>query len=174
MSLIRPELAARLTRAREAIGAGVALAFGLWLATRGGWLLAGLGGVVALVGAGLLVAAIQRLRFAPVTRGPGVVEVDEGQIAWFGPGIGGFVSLAELAELGLITVQGLRVWRLRQSDGQMLLVPVDAQGAGQLYDALTTLPGIEGHRLLAALRAPGDTPLIWQRATSRILPFRRP
>ncbi|MDX5359566.1 MAG: hypothetical protein LPK12_17725 [Rhodobacterales bacterium] len=174
MSLIRPELAARLTRAREAIGAGLALAFGLWLATRGGWLLAGLGGAVALVGAGLLVAAIQRLRFAPATRGPGVVEVDEGQIAWFGPGIGGFVSLAELAELGLITVQGLRVWRLRQSDGQMLLVPVDAQGAGQLYDALTTLPGIEGHRLLAALGAPGDTPLIWQRAPSRILPFRRP
>lgn len=174
MSLIRPDLAARLHRAREAIGAGLALAFGAWIATRGGWLLAALGGAIALTGAGLLVAALQRLRFAPRSQGPGVVEVDEGQIAWFGPGIGGFVSVADLAELGLITVQGLRVWRLRQGDGQLLLVPVDAQGAGQLYDALTTLPGIEGHRLLAALDTPADTPLIWRRDPPRILRFPRP
>lgn len=174
MSLIRPEAAARLYRWREAIGATLALAVGLWLATRGGWLLLGLGAAVMLIGAGLLVTAVQRLRFAPTSRGPGMVEVDEGQIAWFGPGIGGFVSVAELAELGLVTVQGLRVWRLRQTDGQMLLVPVDAEGAGQLYDALTTLPGIEGHRLLAALGTPADTPLIWRREPSRILRFPRP
>lgn len=174
MHLIRPEVAAHLHRWREAMGATLALAFGLWLATRGGWLLMALGGAVILIGAGLLVTAVQRLRFAPTSRGPGVVEVDEGQIAWFGPGIGGFVSVAELADVGLITVQGLRVWRLRQTDGQLLLVPVDAEGAGQLFDALTTLPGVEGHRLLAALGSAADTPLIWRREPSRILRFPRP
>lgn len=173
MSLIRPEVARRLLRGREAIAAAVTLALGLWIATRGGWVLAGLGGAVALIGGGLLVAALQRLRFAPSSLGPGVVEVDEGQIAWFGPGVGGFVSVADLADLGLVTVQGLRVWRLRQTDGHLLLVPVDAQGAEQLFDALTTLPGIEGRRLLAALESPADTPMIWQHAPSRILRFPR-
>lgn len=174
MNLIRPELAARLHRHREAIGAALTIAAGLWLATRGGWVLGMAGAVVITAGAGLLWAALQRQRFARKDVGPGVVEVDEGQIGWFGPGIGGFVSLAELAEVGLITVQGLRVWRFRQTDGQMLLVPINAQGAARLYDALTALPGIDGTRLLAALDAPADTPLIWRRTPAQVIRLARP
>jgi len=174
MSLIRPDLAARLHRHREAIGAALAMAAGLWLATRGGWLLGALGGAVMLAGAGLLWSALQRVRFAPKDAGPGVVEVVEGQIGWFGPGIGGFVSLAELAELGLVTVQGLRVWRFRQGDGQLLLVPVNARGAGRIYDALTALPGIDGTRLLTALESPADTPLIWRRDPAQVIRLARP
>jgi hypothetical protein len=174
VSLIRPELAARLHRWREVIGAGLALAAGLWLATRGGWLMAGLGGAMALAGAGLALAALRRLRFAPAGRGPGVVEVDEGQVGWFGPGIGGFVSLSDLSELGLVTVQGLRVWRLRQTDGHLLLVPVNAQGADRLYDALTALPGIDGTRLLAALDNPADTPVVWRRIPAQVIRLPRP
>lgn len=174
MSLIRPELAARLHRAREAIGAGLTAALGLWIATRGGWLLAAIGGGVMVVAAGLFIMAVQRLRFARPAQGPGMVEVDEGQIGWFGPGIGGFVSLAELSELGLVTVQGLRVWRFRQTDGQLLLIPVDAQGAERIYDALTALPGIDGARLLAALDSPGDTPIIWRRTPAQIIRLGRP
>ncbi len=103
-----------------------------------------------------------------------MVEVDEGQVGWFGPGIGGFVSLAELAEVGLVTVQGLRVWRLRQTDGQLLLVPVNAQGAERLYDALTALPGIDGTRLLAALGNPADTPVVWRRIPAQVIRLSRP
>lgn len=174
MSLIRPELAARLHRHREAIGAALAIAAGLWVATRGGLLLGALGGVVVLAGAGLLWTALQRVRFAPKDAGPGVVEVVEGQIGWFGPGIGGYVSLAELSEVGLVTVQGLRVWRFRQTDGHLLLVPVNAQGAARLYDALTALPGIDGARLLTALEAGVDTPLIWRRTKAQVIPLARP
>lgn len=174
MSFIRPELAARLHRAREAIAAALFVAFGLWVATRGGIFLLALGGLVMAAGGSLLLMAVQRLRFARPERGPGVVEVDEGQIGWFGPGIGGFVSLADLAELGLVTVQGLRVWRLRQTDGQLLLVPVDAEGAARLYDALTALPGIDGTRLLAALDNPADTPFIWRRTPAQVVRLARP
>lgn len=174
MSLIRPELAAQLHRRREVIGAALALVAGLWLATRGGWLLAGLGGTLALAGAGLALVALRRLRFAPQGQGPGVVEVDEGQVGWFGPGIGGYVSLSDLAELGLVTVQGLRVWRLRQTDGHLLLVPVNAQGADRLYDALTALPGIDGTRLLAALDAAADTPVVWRRIPAQVIRLPRP
>ena len=174
MSLIRPELLATLSRHRETLGATLTMGAGLWLATRGGWLLGALGGVVMLAGAGLVWAGLQRLRFARKDSGPGVVEVDEGQIGWFGPGIGGFVSLAELSEVGLITVQGLRVWRFCQTDGQLLLVPVNARGAARIYDALTALPGIDGARLLTALEAGTDTPLIWRRTKAQVIPLARP
>lgn len=163
MSFIRPEIATVLHRWREVIGAGALVGLGLWVAARGGPFYAVLGTTLGLAGAGLALMAWRRLRFARQGNGPGVVEVDEGQIAWFGPGIGGFVSLADLAEVGLVTVQGLRVWRFRQADGQLLLVPVAAQGADRLYDALTALPGIDGSRLLAALDLPADTPVLWRR-----------
>lgn len=168
MSLIRPEVAARLHRWREALVAlGLGL-FGIWVMTRGGWLLAALGAVLLLVAASLFWSAVQRLRLAPAAAGPGLVEIDEGQIAWYGPGIGGFVSVRELAELGLVTVQGIRVWRLRQSDGQLLLVPTGADGVDGLFDALTALPGLEIQRLVAALEAGQDHPILWRRSAATV------
>lgn len=163
MPLIRPEVADRLTRWREALAAVAVGAFGLWVATRGGWFLAGVGGLVLLLAASLFWSAVQRLRLQPADAGPGIVEIDEGQIAWYGPGIGGFVSVRELTELGLVTVQGLRVWRLRQADGQLLLIPTGAQGVEGLIDALTALPGLEIQRLVAALEAGVDAPFLWRR-----------
>lgn len=164
MSLIRPEAAALLHRHRETLTTAATALFGLWVLTRGGWFWGAVGLALVLVGLGLLVAALQRLRFAAPADGPGTIEIDEGQIAWFGPGIGGFVSLAELAEIGLIRVQGIRVWRLRQADGQVLLVPVAAEGAARLFDALTTLPGVEGNILLTALERDIDSPFLWRRS----------
>lgn len=174
MSFVRPEVTRALHRWREVIAAAAMLLAGLWLMSRGGLVLGAIGGTVALAGAGLGLSALRRLRFAPTSRGPGLVEVDEGQVAWYGPGIGGFVSLAELEELGLVTVAGQRVWRLRQTGGQMLLVPVDADGADRLYDALTALPGIAGARLLAALEAGHDTPMIWRRNPAQVIRLSRP
>lgn len=174
MSMIRPEVAAGLYRWREAIAAAVLCALGIWVFSLGGWLMQGLGGLIAVFALSLLVMGIQRGRFAPQGQGPGIVEIDEGQIAWYGPGIGGFISLAELSDLGLITVQGLRVWRFRQRDGQLLLVPIDAQGADQLYDALASLPGLEVRRLLAAVEASSDVPFLWRRERENILHLRRP
>lgn len=136
---------------------------GLWVATRGGWFLAGVGGLVLLLAASLFWSAVQRLRLQPSESGPGIVEIDEGQIAWYGPGIGGFVSVRELAEIGLVTVQGIRVWRLRQLDGQLLLIPTGAKGVERLIDVLTSLPGLEIQRLVSALEAGLDAPFLWRR-----------
>lgn len=174
MSLIRPEVAARLQRWHEVIAALLALAFGLWVLTRGGWLFGALGLVIAGVALGLARAAWQRLRFVPQGEAPGVIEIDEGQVAWFGPGGGGFLSLAELTGLGLIRVQGLRCWQLRQSDGQALLIPVAAEGADRLYDALTALPGIEGEVLVRALATEADQPFLWRRDRDALRIDRRP
>lgn len=149
--MIRPELREALIRGREAIYAGVMAAFGLWLVWLGGLILIPIGLCLAVLGAGWGIGALRRMRFAQETRAPGMVEVDEGQVGYLGPSFGGYVALPDLAELRLITLNGRRLWRLKQTDGQALLIPVDAAGAERLYDAFAGLPGIDMAALLAAL-----------------------
>ena len=163
MTGIRPEMRDRLERWSEpAFGAAV-LAFGLWTATRGGWLLAGGGGMVAALGAGWLVLALRRLRFRGLGDAPGLVVLDEGRVTYMGPRIGGSISLDELVEIRLLAFRGRRAWRLRQADGQVLLVPLDCTGAEALFDAFSTLPGLTSATLVAALSG-GDP------ATGQTLP----
>lgn len=181
--MIRPGARAFLARWQEAgFGAGV-LAAGLWVAAQGGWILLPAGGALAALGAALLLLALRRLRFAAAPATPGVVEVDEQQVGYLGPAGGGFVSLRELVELRLIARGGQRFWRLKQSDGQALLIPVDAAGADRLFDAFAALPGLESGALVAALApagapgaqalaAPGQAglgPVIWRRASQTAL-----
>lgn len=155
--MIRPEVMRGLRRWQEVIAAGAVLALGLWLAWLGGWLLMPLGLLIAATGLGLGRQGLRRMRFARGAQAPGVVEVDEAQIAYLGPESGGFVSLAELTEIRLVTLAARPHWRLKQADGQALLVPVDAAGAAALHDAFAALPGIDLGRLAAALQAgPGE------------------
>lgn len=172
--MIRPAALAALARWREiAVSTGVTLV-GLWTATRGGPILAVAGLALAALGAGLTLTALRRLRFAQEITAPGLVEVVEGEVRYFGPSLGGAVSLADLTELRLLTLRGRRMWRLKQSDGQALLIPVDAAGAEALYDGFTSLPGLDMGQLLTALgpqtTGPGliatqtpDMALIWHR-----------
>ncbi|SNX71024.1 hypothetical protein SAMN05878503_107139 [Cereibacter ovatus] len=186
MTFLRPEARATLTRWREPAAAAGALAAGLWLASLGGWLMVPLGAVVVLAAAGWGLVALRRMRFVGPASAPGVVEVDEGQVGYLGPGSGGFVALADTDELRLLTLHGQRLWRLGQSDGQVLLIPVGARGAERLFDAFATLPGIEITALLAALDAPpapafggnvislsserpGTGRLIWRRPARAVL-----
>jgi hypothetical protein len=166
LTLIRPEVVAGLRRGREAITAGAVIGIGLWL---GGLVLVPLGLGVAGVGAAWALQALRRLRFAQGVEAPGVVEVDEGQVGYFGPGIGGFVGLPDLVELRLVAIRGRRMWRLKQADGQALLVPVDAAGAERLFDAFASLPGMDTQALVSALEPRGtvgvsDSLVIWRRA----------
>jgi hypothetical protein len=151
MPMIRPAARAALSRWSEVILAGGVAVFGLWLLALGGVILWPIGlAVVALAGF-LALTGWRRLRFRQAVAAPGVVEVVEGQVSYLGPEIGGFVSLTELTELRLITLRGRRLWRLKQADGQALLIPVDATGAEALFDAFASLPGMDMAALLAAL-----------------------
>jgi hypothetical protein len=174
VTLLRPEVQAALWRWREVIWAGAVAAFGLWLLGLGGWVLGPLGALVIALALGLGVQALRRVRFAQRGDAPGVVQVDEGQISYMGPTVGGFVSLPELVELRLVTMRGRRLWRLKQADGQALLIPVEAEGAVALFDAFASLPGMDSGALVAALEQPQpggpalvvDTrmQLVWARA----------
>jgi len=153
--VIREGARAALWQWREVIAAGVVVGLGLWTATGGGYVLVPFGLLVAALGAGLAVQAWRRMRFAQGADAPGVVEVDEGLISYMGPQLGGFVSVPELVELRLVALRGRRLWRLKQADGQVLLVPVDAAGAEGLYDVFAALPGMDMPALLAALSPEG-------------------
>lgn len=175
--MIRPEALATLRRWQEVALGGAGMTLGLWLFTRGGWILMPLGAGIAALALGYAVLSVRRMRFAQGAGAPGVVEVDEGQISYFGPVAGGAVSLRELVELRLLARGGQRFWRLKQQDGQALLVPVDAMGADRLFDAFAALPGMDSQALVAALDLPEgrgaaalpvvqqDTlgPVIWRR-----------
>lgn len=154
MALIRDEVSALAWRGREVLVAGAALALSLWVAAQGGYLLVPLGLGLAALALGFGLLALRRLRFSQTLGAPGVVEVDEAQISYMGPATGGFVSLSELVELRLLTLRGRRLWRLKQADGQALLVPVDAAGSEALFDAFGNLPGMDTQALVQAL-APG-------------------
>ncbi|MGB8813007.1 MAG: hypothetical protein WCC57_07460 [Paracoccaceae bacterium] len=151
MSLFRPEAMTALLRWREVALAVLVAAWGAWLVGLGGYVLVPFGAVVAALGLGLGVLAWRRLRFGQGVGAPGVVEVDEGQISYYGPSFGGFVALPELAELRLMAMQGQRYWRLKQADGQMLMIPVEATGAERLFDAFAALPGMDSQALVAAI-----------------------
>ena len=155
MSAIRPEVTAAAWHWREVIAAGVCGAFGLWLIWLGGYVLFPAGLLVLLGAAGWVLTALRRLRFAQGVHAPGVVEVDEGQIGYLGPTFGGYVAIPDLTELRLVTMYGRRMWRLKQVDGQAVLIPVDAAGAERLFDAFASLPGIDMGSVMAALDLPG-------------------
>lgn len=170
MAFFRPEALRALTRLREPLsGAGVVL-LGGWVATWGGPFFAALGGGVALVGIGLAVIGLRRLRFSQGVRDPGVVEVIEGQIGYFGPLQGGYAALSDLTEIALVQHGGQRAWRLGQSDAPPLHVPVAAAGAEALFDTFAGLPGLEMQSLLDALEAPPvSARIVWRRRAQKLL-----
>ncbi|MEI6797848.1 MAG: hypothetical protein WCO04_01365 [Pseudomonadota bacterium] len=155
---IRPELSAALLRYREALGAGLVVLAGLWLVALGGYVLVPLGLIVTAIGAVLTLTALRRARFVQEVAAPGLVEVDERQISYLAPELGGFISLDELVEIRLLAIKGRRMWRLKQADGQALLIPVDAQGAETLFDVFASLPGMDSAALVVALQPPTAQP----------------
>lgn len=172
--MIRPELQQGLIRHRELIAALAVAALGLWTAWQGGYLLVPLGLIVAGLGIGWAILSARRLRFQQEGDAPGILRVTEAQIAYMGPRTGGFIGLPDLTEIRLLTLRGRRIWRLKQADGQLLHIPVEAAGAEALFDAFASLPGMDTATLVAALgtQAPtggtvialdGADRLIWSR-----------
>jgi hypothetical protein len=160
--MIRPEIWALALRSQEVIFAAILAIFGLWMMVLGGYVLTPIGGILLALAASMGVLALRRLRFSRDVGAFGVVEVDEAQIGYFGPSEGGFISLQDMIELRLLRVGGVDMWRLKQSDGQTLLIPVGATGADRLFDAFAALPNMNSADLVASL-AGSDMRMIWQR-----------
>ena len=166
MAFIRPELRQWAARWTEALIGGAVGLIGLWFALTGLGVLAWLGwGLVALAPV-LVFAGVQRGRFRSGSGGPGVVTVDEGQVAYFGPLTGGLVALSELRRLSLDSRNAPPTWVLEQPGQPELLVPLTAQGADQLFDVFAALPGMRTDRMLEEMRRKGpERVVIWQRGS---------
>ncbi|TDE39789.1 hypothetical protein [Antarcticimicrobium sediminis] len=169
MSFIRPEARAALARWREALlGAGV-VALGLYWALGTGGLLGWIGWALGLAGAGLAVIGFQRARFRATGGGPGVVLVDEGEITYMGPLSGGSVSVRDLERLVLDPSAQPAHWVLEEPGRPILHIPVNAEGAGNLFDVFAALPGLRTERMLAELkRDTAHAVVIWERRPMRL------
>lgn len=165
---LRPEVRAFLDRWREALLGVATLLLGLWWIIGPGQLLLIPGYAACAIGLALLWIGIQRARFRGPGGGPGTVQVDEGQVTYFGPLTGGAVALRELERLTLVSTLKPAHWRLDQPGQAPLLVPVNADGADALFDAFATLPGLKTERMLAEMRRSSRQEIvIWERAPLR-------
>jgi len=169
MSVIRPAAKAALWRWRETlIGAGLMALGGWWGFFTGGGLLHYVGYAVLLAGAALVVAGVQRARFRQGGGGPGVVQITEGRIGYFGPLDGGLVDLREMTLLRLDRRDTPPHWVLEQPGQPPLHIPLTAAGADQLFDAFATLPGLRTEHMLRQMQASGpQAVVIWQKPELR-------
>lgn len=163
MAFLRPEARLTLIRWRETAAAVALVAIGAWFVSLGGWVLVPVGVALAALGAGWTALAVSRVRFARQELAPGLVEIDEGQVGYLGPTFGGYVALGDLSEVRLLRVRGLPHWRLKQSDGQAILIPHGATGAEALFDAFATLPGADMTSFGAALAGTEEARVVWSR-----------
>ncbi|SDX35219.1 hypothetical protein [Roseicitreum antarcticum] len=161
--MVRAEIAARLHRWREVLAGGAIVLAGLWLGSLGGVLMVAIGLAVGLAGVAAAITGLRRMRFQRADTGPGIVQVVEGQISYFGPETGGFVALSDLTALHLCDAG--RTWLLTAPPGAALTIPAGAQGADQLFDLFASLPGLDMSALLRAVNHadPAGDQLIWQR-----------
>jgi hypothetical protein len=158
MTLVRAELAATLRRWSEVLaGFGVAVV-GLVALRSNDVFFQLLGVLITATGLGLALVAWRRLRFQRDTAAPGLVQVVEGQITYFGPETGGFVGIGSLVELHL--VDDGETWLLTTPE-ESLRIPVAAQGADALFDVFGQLPGLGMSDVLAALDHPQQARTIW-------------
>ncbi len=170
MAFFRPEAREALWRWREAlIGVAIAL-LGLFMAIGAQGLDLWLGLAVIFAGAALGWAGFQLGRFRRARGGPGVVQVDERRIAYFGPHTGGIVALDSLWRLEIApSPAGALAWRLHHEGGAPVEIPVNAEGAEALFDAFAALPGLRIEPMLQALeRPPGQLAVIWEKPVRRL------
>ena len=168
MSFLRPEAATALARWREALIGAALMALGIYSALTGLTVQRWIGYALIALGAALLWQGIRRARFPAPGGGPGVVDVDERQITYFGPLGGGAVSIDELTRVAIRTTDlGPAVsdlfWDFTDTSGTTLTIPGDAENAELIFDALAALPGADYE---AATRAASSTAqalfVVWQ------------
>ena len=169
---LRPEARAALVRWREVLIAAAVAALGLrWgLAAFGALQIVGWAMVAA--GAALAVVALRRMRFAQGGGGPGIVQIRERRVAYFGPLSGGIVDMGDLTRLELDGSAHPAHWRLTGGP-EVVEIPVTAEGADALFDVFASLPGLAVPHMLERLRdPPKGVVLIWAAKGAEVVRLR--
>lgn len=165
---MRPAASNWLARWAETALAGGAAAACLWTGTRAaldgamlGWPLLALGAAAGM----WAWAALGRARLGAAAEGPGVVQVDERRVAYFGTEGGGIAALDDLLAVDVLREpDGGAWWRLHLTQGGALDIPAGAAGAARLPEALAALPGFSMDRAAAAFHVPRPgRSAVWRR-----------
>lgn len=166
---LRPEAVMFLRRWREVGVAGAVALAGLWGAFTQDGILFFLSLLGLPVGGALLWEGIHRARLPQLWFGPGLVELDERLITYFGPHGGRSVSVDALTRVEIVTsdlgpFEGDVLWLLHSDEGPPLEIPANASGARAIQDALLALPSVDHRRVVQAMGAfEPRVFVIWQR-----------
>lgn len=162
---LRPEVRDFFWRWREVLLAGVVLLFGIWWVLTGIGINVWLGYIFSAIGIAWGIAGIQRARFAQDGDGPGVVQIRERRLAYFGPLDGGIMDVADLSRLEIDpTSHPDPSWVLTSIEGQVLNIPINAKGAEDLFDVFASLPDIKTNTVLDVLsHTPDARVTVWNR-----------
>ena len=170
MSFIRPPVMEHFAKWREAYFVALVLMLGVWLFVYGNqtlnFVLQALGLVIWLVGMVLLRTTIQRIRFRRSQKAPGIVDVTEREISYFGPMHGKTISLESLNKIELRESEAYAaIWVLHHTEGDPMIVPTTAKGSDRLFDAFTSLSGVQMSALVSAInQVPVHSQVIWERS----------
>jgi hypothetical protein len=161
----RPEAKALIWRFRDVWGALSVLGLGIWWAITGLGFVQWLGFAIAALGAMLLVAGVQRGRFRQGSDGPGIVQITERRLAYCGPLDGGVMDINDLSRLSFDpTGHPAPYWILTGPEEGDIAIPTTATGAEALFDAFSSLPGIQTEKMLGVLSDPPEhRVVIWLR-----------
>jgi len=170
MSFIRPEVLSGIWRWREALFGLFMAACGMYWAVSQQGVLAAIGTSLAVVGSLIIFAGIQRTRFRVGAGGPGVVQVHERLVTYYGPLEGGSVSIDALASVELEPrAKPAAEWVLTEVGGTPLHIPTNAENAEMLFDVFATLDGIRTENMLTQLRShPEERVSIWNKGLRRL------
>lgn len=161
----RPEAKATLWRWRDVIAAGAVGVLGLWLSVTGLGIVQWLGFACLIMAVGLLIAGLQRGRFRQGSDGPGIVQITERRLAYFGPLNGGVMDITDISRLTYDpSGHPAPYWVLTGPEAREIAIPITAKGAEALFDTFSALPGMRTEKMLRVLSdPPAQRDVIWQR-----------
>lgn len=161
--MIRPELRDGFAKWRDVlIGLAVAV-LGAWWATTTFGIFAYVGYAVIALGVVLMIGGWQRMRFQTEGQGPGVVQIVERRLSYFGPLTGGTIDMDDAVRLELIRSGTPAHWRVSGAEGQVD-IPVNAKGSDVLFDVFASLPEIDMGAVVGAVQDSATTDqVLWQR-----------
>lgn len=162
---IRTEAKATMWRFRDVIGGAVVLCLGGWMVWQGFGFVPWLGVITMALGVALFVTGLQRARFRQGDDGPGVVQITERRLAYFGPLQGGVMDIEDVSMLAFDpSGHPAPYWVLTGPENREIAVPITAKGAEALFDTFAVLPGMRTDKLLAVLNTlPAEKVVIWSR-----------
>lgn len=165
MSFVRPGAKSLILRWREALtGAGVMLLGVYWSFGVTPGLLTWVGYLGVLLGAALLFTGLQKGRARIGGGGPGIVQVVERRIGYFGPLNGGVVDVESMTSLSFEPTEFPPHWVITHENGPALHIPANAEGADVLFDVFSSLPGLSPGRIASVLQQENTRAVVlWRR-----------